>query len=151
MHNASTILLYAFSIFFSNFLVKTMATLYSIDGQPVQVSGSYIGDFLRQGYSPNPPNQPEQAIASPLAQLTELTGAIDVNSAAIKELQSLPNVGVAIAKKIIANRPYKDVTDLLNKIPEIAWLNLRDQIALSVAEEVIPPIETTEAPPVETP
>jgi len=120
-----------------------MAILYSPDGQPVQVFGTYINDFLRQGYSVNPPDQPEQAIASPLSVLTELTGSIDVNTASIKELQTLPQIGVAIAKKIVAGRPYKDVTDLVNKIPDIGWFDLRNQITLSVAEA--PLVEVAEA------
>ena len=114
-----------------------MATiLYAPDGQPVQVFD--VTAFLRQGYSvnpPNQPNQPKQAIAPSLAELTELTGSIDINTASIKELQSLPQVGVAIAKKIAAGRPYKDLSDLINRIPEIGWLGLRNQITLSGVEE----------------
>jgi DNA uptake protein ComE-like DNA-binding protein len=121
----------AFAILFSNFLVKTMSILYSIDGQSVQAFGSYIADYLRQGYSTAPPNQPESAIASPLAALTELTGSTDINTASIKELQALPLIGVAIAKKIIAARPYKDLPDLINKIPDINCLDLRGQITIS--------------------
>jgi len=122
-----------------------MAILYSLDGQPVQVFGSYIGDYLRQGYSPNPPNQIQEAIASPLANLTELTGSIDINNASIKELQSLPNVGVAIAKKIVAARPYADLPDLINKIPDISWMDLRTQITLSAANVETTSEETTGA------
>jgi DNA uptake protein ComE-like DNA-binding protein len=122
-----------------------MAILYSLDGQPVQVFGSYIGDYLRQGYSTNPPNQVQEAIASPLANLTELTGSIDINNASIKELQSLPNVGVAIAKKIIAARPYADLPDLINKIPDISWMDLRTQITLSAANVETTSEETTGA------
>lgn len=124
-----------------------MATiLYAPDGQPVQVFD--VSAFLRLGYSVNPPsqpNQPKQAIAPSLAVLTELTGSTDINTASIKELQALPQIGVAIAKKIIAARPYKDVTDLLNKIPDIAWLDLRNQITLSAVEEKTPTEETKEA------
>lgn len=127
------------------FLVKTMAILYSPDGQSVQVFGSYIGDYLRRGYSTNPPNQTQEAIASPLAKLTELTGSIDVNNASIKELQSLPQIGVAISKKIIAARPYADLSDLINKIPDISWMDLRTQITLSAAKVETTSEETTGA------
>lgn len=37
---------------------------------------------------------------------------VDINSATVKELESLPGVGPAIAKKIVANRPYKTVDEL---------------------------------------
>jgi len=39
-------------------------------------------------------------------------GSIDVNSASQKDLEALPGVGSATAKKIIAGRPYASVSDL---------------------------------------
>ena len=38
---------------------------------------------------------------------------IDVNSASLKELESLPGIGPVIAKRIIEGRPYLSVDDLL--------------------------------------
>lgn len=40
------------------------------------------------------------------------TGKLDLNSATATELEELPGVGTATAKKIIAGRPYKSVDDL---------------------------------------
>lgn len=37
---------------------------------------------------------------------------ININSASVTELESLPGVGPAIAKKIIDNRPYKSIDEL---------------------------------------
>src|SRR5512136_864647 len=37
---------------------------------------------------------------------------VNLNSASEKELEALPGVGAATAKKIIANRPYKSVDEL---------------------------------------
>jgi Helix-hairpin-helix motif len=37
---------------------------------------------------------------------------VDINSASLAELEKLPGIGEARAKKIIANRPYQSVADL---------------------------------------
>ncbi len=39
-------------------------------------------------------------------------GHVDLNSASDKDLEALPGVGPATAKKIIANRPYKTIDEL---------------------------------------
>src|SRR5450432_2940531 len=39
-------------------------------------------------------------------------GAVDINSASLKDLEALPGVGPATAKKIVAGRPYASVGDL---------------------------------------
>lgn len=46
------------------------------------------------------------------AQMKGQSKTVDLNSASQKELESLPGVGPATAKKIIANRPYKSVDEL---------------------------------------
>lgn len=46
------------------------------------------------------------------AQAKAPAKAVDLNSASSKELESLPGVGPATAKKIIANRPYKSADEL---------------------------------------
>lgn len=46
------------------------------------------------------------------AQAKTPAKTVDLNSASGKELESLPGVGPATAKKIIANRPYKSADEL---------------------------------------
>jgi competence protein ComEA len=46
------------------------------------------------------------------AQTRTSKAAIDLNSASEAELETLPGVGPATAKKIVAGRPYKSVSDL---------------------------------------
>src|SRR5512135_2406642 len=46
------------------------------------------------------------------ATSTTAASKVDINSAARKDLETLPGVGEATAKKIIAGRPYASIDDL---------------------------------------
>jgi len=56
----------------------------------------------------------KKATAEPKASAGTEThgGRIDVNTASEKELEDLPGIGAASAKKLIAGRPYKSLDDL---------------------------------------
>lgn len=59
---------------------------------------------------------------------------VDLNTATQKELEDLPGVGEATAKKIIAGRPYKSVSDLAKAgVPEKTISKIQKQVTVSAA------------------
>jgi competence protein ComEA len=57
---------------------------------------------------------------------------VDLNNASLAELKTLPTVGDAEAKKIIANRPYKSKGELITKagLPEGVYQAVRRKVEL---------------------
>ena len=65
---------------------------------------------------------------------------IDLNNATLEELKTLPTVGDAEAKKIIANRPYKSKGELVTKakLPEGVYLAVRHNVELQKPRKAAP-------------
>lgn len=59
---------------------------------------------------------------------------VDLNSASVEELKTLPGIGDAYAAKIVKNRPYANKTQLSSKgvIPIAAYAKIR---ALIIAKQ----------------
>lgn len=55
---------------------------------------------------------------------------LDINSAPAEELQKIPGIGDAYAKKIVEGRPYKRKDELVRKkiVPQATYDKIKDQI-----------------------
>jgi hypothetical protein len=79
-------------------------------------------------------------------------GQVDLNTASEKDLDSLPGVGPATAKKIIAARPYQSVNDLSKAgLPAKEVERLRSMVTVSAAAPArtnspAPTVMRTQAP-----
>lgn len=64
--------------------------------------------------------------------LADKSGLISINKASSTQLEELPGVGPVTADKIIANRPYASIEDLLEKksVGSSVFEKIKDQISL---------------------
>src|SRR5689334_9383683 len=74
----------------------------------------------QRGATPPPPPRTAPARPAPTAAPTaapsvpaQAGGKIDINSASEQQLDELPGIGPALAKQIIAGRPWDDLNDLV--------------------------------------
>ncbi|WP_447973878.1 ComEA family DNA-binding protein [Nitrospira sp. Kam-Ns4a] len=65
-----------------------------------------------------------------IAMAAEKTEPLDLNTATVEQLKTLPGIGNAYAKKILDNRPYKRKDELLQKkiLPQATYEKIKDQI-----------------------
>lgn len=87
------------------------------------------------GVQPHPPpGQKPAAKASPAP-----SKKVDINNASPAELKTLPTVGDAEARKIIAHRPYKSKGELLTKagLPEGVYHAIKRNVELQQPRKAV--------------
>ena len=92
--------------------------------------------FAQKQEAPKPVAAP---VAAPAAAKADVKAAVapaadtkpmDINTASVKELATLPKIGDVRAKAIVKGRPYNGKDDLINKkvIPQDAYDAIKDMI-----------------------
>ena len=72
--------------------------------------------------------------AQPAVKAAGTAAKVDINNATQKELEDLPGVGAATAKKIIAGRPYASVDDLAKAgVPKTTIAKIAPLVAVGAA------------------
>lgn len=79
-----------------------------------------------QPASVNQTQQSSNETTSNVASAIEQSTLININSASVEELDTLPGIGAVTSQKIIQNRPYSSIEDLLNK--KVVKKNVYEQI-----------------------
>ena len=72
----------------------------------------------------------DQAAASEPAKASPAAELIDINSATLEELITLPGIADVYAKKIVAGRPYKSKFELVTRriIPRSTYSKIREMV-----------------------
>lgn len=90
-----------------------------------------LAQKVADGFKIYIPSQGESQIPNSKYQVSN-SSLININSASALELDSLPGVGPATAQKIIGNRPYSDINELVSKkaVSNSVFNKIKEQISV---------------------
>lgn len=114
-------------------------------------AGCLINLAIAPALAQQPP-QPPASSAAPMPPSHPMTSTttkpapakpqkkVDINNASKEELMTLPTVGEAEAKKIIAHRPYKSKGELVTRagLPEGVYQAVRHKIEMQTPRKAAP-------------
>ena len=82
------------------------------------------------------------------ATKTPASKLIDINSATVEQLKTLPGISDAYAQKMVAGRPYRVKTDLVRKniIPQAAYSKIATMVIARQTKAPKPKATTQNAP-----
>lgn len=94
------------------------------------LTGSVLCCLLTMGTSAPAPAGEKPPASVALPQGGAQPGQVDINSASLEELRTLPGIGQAYSKKIVEHRPYKTVEELRTRkvLPQGTYAKLRDKV-----------------------
>lgn len=89
------------------------------------------------GAAPTTKVKPSEA--APETERRPIANLIDINSATLADLRSLPGVGTVTAQKIVAGRPYASIEDLkARKIVSVkTYDKIRDRVSVAAPKGVL--------------
>jgi len=119
-------------------LVAAAAFGATLSAQPAHAQTPAPGHPTPAPSTQMPPAHSPEAAKKPTP--AEPVKKVDLNNASLAELKTLPTVGDAEAKKIIAHRPYKSKGELVTKagLPEGVYHAVKRRVELQTPRKAAP-------------
>lgn len=121
--------------------------IYSVRFLVLSIALLAVASTATAGTAPKPLTQSETLKAGAVGNGD--TKLVDINSATLTDLRSLPGIGTAYARKIVEGRPYASVDEL--KARKVLSTGTYDKIRERISAKGQPKAGAGEKPSVSTP